>query len=291
VRPAVGCAAAGAALQLAFAVLGLAAEPAKRPRLPELYVKLEIADPTRANLTALGRIQHARPESLDLVRWNPAFARLPRLEIMLGAEGMIAHRRGVDPEWYRSPVPRGTPLGYRYELALARADSLPQVWAESSACVWMGSTVLAPRDAAGAPAVERLLVGAALPVSWTMHTPWPQRSSLAYPFDLEDCADNFIAFGRWRVHTGIVRDAAVCTLTTVVATSFAAASDSTWIQIARQEFLPRMPQRGLGRASVIVAPATRPRAWVARRSVLVVSPLAPPSTPAWDAITRRTRDD
>jgi hypothetical protein len=93
------------------------------------------------------------------------------------------------------------------------------------------------------------------------------------------------------VHTGIVRAAAACTLTTVLATSFAAASDSAWIQIAQHEFLPRMPQRGLGRALVIVAPATRPRAWVARRSVLVVSPPSPPSSQAWDAITRCTRDD
>jgi len=270
----------------------LAAPPAAPGRIPELYIRFELPNPARAQLEVFGRIQHAVPESLDLVRWEPAAARLPRLEMMLGAEGLVLHPRGADPQWFRTAVVRGTPLEYHYTLEFAPADTLPHVWGAEFACLWLGSTVLAVRDgldrSAGAPAVERLLVGAALPPNWKLSAPWPQRDGLAHPADLEDCVDNFVGFGTWRTHTTIVRDAPACTLTTAIAPPFAASSDSSWMQVARQMMLPRMPQRGRGRAWVGIAPAARARAWVARRSALVVCPpdSSPPS--GWDAITRRT---
>lgn len=270
-----------------------AATPAAPGRVPELYIKFELANPAGRELTVNGRIQYAVPESLDLVRWEPEAARLPRLEMMLGAEGLILHPRHTDPQSFRTTVVRGAPLEYHYTLAFAPTDSLPQAWGAEFVCTWLGSTVLAVRgvsDAgAGAPAVERLLVGAELPLKWKLSTPWPQRDGLAHPADLEDCVDNFVGFGLWRTHTTIVREATACTLTTAIAPMFAAASDSSWMQLARQVMLPRMPARNLGRAWVAIAPAARARAWVARRSALVVC--SPDSLPPsdWDAITRRTR--
>ncbi len=269
--------------------------PDPTPRwIPELYVKFELADPARPQFDVQGRIQHATPESLDLVRWDPDASRLPRLEVMLGAEGMILHPRSAEPESYRTLVPRGAPLGYRYTLSPVRADSIPQVWGADHACVWLGSTVLAPRftrdhaTAAGAAAVQRLLVGASLPEHWKLWTPWPQHAGLAHLIDLEDATDNFVGFGIWRSSTEIVRGAVPCTLTTSIAGAFAVA-DSSWMRIARETLLPLMPERHSGRAWIGIAPGSHARAWIARRSALIVC--APDSVPPsrWTPLTRRTR--
>jgi len=289
-RAALGLACAGFALG-AFA----AAPPEATPRrIPELYIKFELEDPARQQLEVQGRIQHATPESLDLVRWNPAAARLPRLEVLVGAEGIILHSRHAQPESYRTLVPRGAPLGYLYTLSPMRADSIPQAWGVDHACVWLGSTVLAPRftadhaTSAGAPAVERLLVGASLPERWKLWTPWPQRAGLAHPIDLDDATDNFIGFGIWRSHTEIVGAAAPCTLTTSIAGSFVV-TDSSWARIARDTFLPLVSERRAGRVWVGIAPGARAQAWLARRSALIVCAVDSLPPQRWAQVTRRTR--
>lgn len=282
----------------------LAATPPPQPppsppppprRIPELYVRFECTDPARRELDVQGRIQHATPESLDLVRWNPAAARLPRLEVLLGAEGFIAHPHSVQPEAYRSLVPRGAPLEYHYVLSPARGDSFPQVWGAEYACLWLGSTLLAPRfpadhaRVAGAPAVERLLIGAALPLQWKLWAPWPQHAGLAHPADLDDATDNFIGFGMWRSHTEIVRGAPACTLTTSIAGAFTAA-DSSWAWLAREIILPQLPERSRGRAWVGIAPGSTPRVWIARRSALITCAVDSLPSRSWPVRSmRRTR--
>ena len=240
------------------------------PTLPPDYF-VEITGPLagETGIEVVGRTQHVRPESLDLVRRLPRAATLARLESWIGAEGVVLQAREPDPERFRAPVPRGVPLSWGYELYLTTALDLPQVAGHDYWCAWLGGVLLEPRVPVpvDTTAVSRVRLRVRSPGGGAAYGPWPRGGDTFEPESVDDLTDAFVAAGRWRVHEQVV---AACTLQVALVGSLGV-DDGAWIDRLAGELASLVPLPG--RALICVAPGPGPLAvYAARRSWLVLWP-------------------
>jgi hypothetical protein len=269
---------AGAWIAVLLVAAGVPAGGPPVSRLPpEYYARIRGPRAGESGLEVTGRVQHARPESLDLVRRLPRAAPLLRLETWIGAEGVVLQPRAPVPERYRAPVPRGVPLSWGYELHLVTAADLPQVTGHDYWCSWLGGVLLEPRVPApvDSAAASRILLGLGSPSGGGEYGPWPRADGLFRPQSLDDLADAFVAVGNWRVRE---RAVGACTLQVALAGSLGVADD-VWLERLGRELATLTPPAGP--VLICVAPAAGPPVvYRARRSWLVLWPESQSTLPA-----------
>ncbi|MFQ5599537.1 MAG: hypothetical protein ACE5G2_03165 [Candidatus Krumholzibacteriia bacterium] len=253
---------------------------------PSLHATVRYTTPGSREVWISGWVQHVRRDSLDLVRRLPSVARVAWLEAHLPSEIHMLYPRRARPETYRLPVPRHTPLAWVYDVELADAqavqEALPFVVGPDYVCLWLGSVLALPRgthsqgDPEAAVDPESIALGASLPEAWALLGPWPRGGKGFRPRSVDTLADNFMAFGAWRVQERLVRDAGAqaqaCTLVVAVAGSLRV-TDSEWMDLVAERLEGEVAARCHGRALVFVAPASRKPVWfVAAASHLLLWP-------------------
>ncbi len=270
------------ATQVAAALLGATLVRAGGPGLPteppEIFYRINIAEPRTNHVDCETWSQYARPDSLDLWRWAPSFARIQRVEAHVSAEGLVLNPRGAQERRYRVEVPRGAPLKWEYTAELAPADSMPHAFGPAFTCFWLGSVLLAPArsDVPDTPAVVKVLLDARLPHHWKTAGPWPVTNGMYTAATVGDLLDAFLGCGIFTTRETLVA-AAACTLQVATAPPLVD-------NLGAEQCAALAARFGPGRATVFVVPGKgAPRAFVAHRSALVVCPAdaAAGFTAAW----------
>jgi hypothetical protein len=245
---------------------------------PEVFYRVSFPEPGTNHVDVEAWSQYARPDSLDLWRWAPAFARIRRVEAHVSAEAVVLNACDREARRYRAEVPRGAPLEWAYTAELAPADTMPQAYGAAFACFWLGSVLLAPArsDVPNTPAVVKLLLEARLPQHWQSVGPWRVSKGMFAAPTVAGLFDDFIGCGAFRTRLMTVASPA-CTLQVAAAPGLQDSLGAAQLAALAAHFGP-------GPATVFLVPGRgAARAFVAHRSALVVCGAARDAMASFDA--------